>query len=46
MEALSSNLAEALALKEREKVGMEQNEFEVRCFERRSDPQSWLIELI
>ncbi len=29
MEALASNLAEALALKEREKAGMEQNEFEV-----------------
>ena len=33
MEALASNLAEALALKEREKAGMEQNEFEVRCFD-------------
>lgn len=30
MEALASNLAEALALKEREKAGMESNEFEVR----------------
>jgi len=30
MEALASNLAEALALKEREKAGMEQIEFEVR----------------
>jgi hypothetical protein len=32
MEALTSNLAEALALKEREKAGMEQDGFEVRYF--------------
>lgn len=33
MEALASNLAEALALKEREKTGMEQIEFEVCGFD-------------
>jgi hypothetical protein len=38
MEALTSNLAEALALKEREKAGMEQNDFEVRYFDFDADP--------
>jgi hypothetical protein len=43
MEALASNLAEALALKEREKAGMEQNEFEVRWFD--DDPIRILVDL-
>jgi len=43
MEALTSNLAEALTLKEREKAGMEPNEFEVRCFD--DDPIRVLIDL-
>jgi len=44
MEALASNLAEALALKERDKTGMEPNEFEVR-HSAMIRSAFWLIEL-